>query len=220
MPLAAQMIIFDCDGVLVDSEVLSVQAMAAVLKEAGVPATTTMIAAHFGMKQADILLRIATETETDIPADVPERIWPATRRLFERELKPMPGVAAFLARLDGTKRCVASSSAPERIRASLALTGLDTFFGENVFSSHQVARGKPAPDLFLFAAQSMDVDPRHCVVIEDSPYGVEAARAAGMAVFGFGGGSHIAPGHAEQLLAGGAASVETNYDALAQRMLG
>ena len=219
MPTACDMIIFDCDGVLVDSEVLSVEAMRQVLNDGGVPATAEMIAACFGMKQADILLRIATETGTAIPERVTEQLWPATRLLFEKSLRPMPGVADFLTRLDGHKRCVASSSNPERIRVSLALTGLDRFFGEDIFSSHQVARGKPAPDLFLFAAESMRADPLRCLVIEDSIFGIQGARAAGMTAFGFGGGSHIQAGHAEVLIAGGAEAVENSYDALARRIL-
>ena len=216
MALACDMVIFDCDGVLVDSEVLSVDAMQGVLVEAGVPVTKAMIVACFGMKQADILLQLASETSTDIPADVPAKLWPATALLFERELQPMPGVTAFLDRLGPTKVCVASSSNPERIRVSLALTGLDRFFGDHVFSSHQVARGKPAPDLFLFAAASMGVEPRNCLVIEDSIFGVRGARAAGMTALGFSGGSHIQPGHAEILLAGGAAAVAPTYEDLAR----
>jgi HAD superfamily hydrolase (TIGR01509 family) len=219
MAIAFDMIIFDCDGVLVDSEVLSVEAMRQVLNEAGVPVTAEMIARCFGMKQADILLRIEEETATAIPAGVAESLWPATRRLFERDLQPMPGIVAFLTQLDGVKRCVASSSNPERIRVSLALTGLDRFFGESIFSSHQVARGKPAPDLFLFAAQSMGAEPRRCIVIEDSIFGVQGARAAGMQAFGFGGGSHIQAGHSEILLAGGATAVEKSYEALARLIL-
>lgn len=219
MPMACDLIIFDCDGVLVDSEVLSVRAMQAVLNEAGVPATADMIAGCFGMKQADILLRIEEATGTAVPSDVPEQIWPATRKLFEQELQPMPGIIEFLASLGDRKRCVASSSNPERIRTSLSLTGLDAFFGEKIFSSHQVARGKPAPDLFLLAARSMDVDPARCIVIEDSIFGVQGARAAGMEAFGFGGGSHIQAGHSEILVAGGATAVEKSYDALARRIL-
>ena len=220
MALACDLIIFDCDGVLVDSEVLSIGAMCQVLNDAGVPATEAMIASCFGMKQADILLRVSEATETDIPEGVPERLWPATRAWFEQSLKPMPGVADFIGRLDGTQRCVASSSQPERIRVSLGLTGLDGLFGENIFSSSQVARGKPAPDLFLFAATKMGVAPERCLVIEDSIYGVQGARAAGMTAYGFGGGSHIQPGHSEILLQGGAAHVETTWDALGRRIFG
>ena len=104
------LVIFDCDGVLVDSEVLSVKAMREVLEAAGVMATDVMIGRCFGMKQADILARVAQETGTAIPDDVPAQIWPATRRWFESALKPMPGVADFLTRLGDTPRCVASSS--------------------------------------------------------------------------------------------------------------
>ncbi len=213
------LIIFDCDGVLVDSEVLSVRAMQKVLNDAGVPVTESMIMACFGMKQADILLRIAEDTAMDIPAGVSERLWPATKRLFETDLQAMPGIADFLERAKDVKRCVASSSNPERIRASLALTRLDGYFGEAIFSSHQVARGKPAPDLFLFAAANMGVEPGRCVVIEDSIFGVRGALAAGMTPFGFGGGSHIQAGHTEILLQGGAVHVEKTWDALARRIL-
>ena len=166
--MTPQMIVFDCDGVLVDSEVLSIRAMTGVLKDAGVPVTYGMIARYFGMKQADILIKLADETGANIGVEVAERIWPAIRDLFERELRPMPGVIEFLERHSEVKRCVASSSSPERIRNSLRLTGLTGYFNEAIFSSSQVARGKPAPDLFLFAAATMDVDPRSCVVIEDS----------------------------------------------------
>ena len=101
------------------------------------------------------------------------------------------------------RRCVASSSAPARLRHSLSLTGLLRYFEPHVFSATQVARGKPAPDLFLFAAASMQRAPAACVVIEDSVPGVQAAVAAGMRVIGFTGGGHCRPGHAERLRAAG-----------------
>lgn len=214
------MIVFDCDGVLVDSEVLSVRAMTAVLNDAGVPVTYPMIARYFGMKQADILLKLAEETGADIGIDVAERIWPATRDLFERELRPMPGVVEFLERHQHIKRCVASSSSPERIRNSLRVTGLLSFFGDDIFSSTQVARGKPAPDLFLFAAAKMDVDPRSCVVVEDSQYGVRGAIAAGMTPIGFVGGSHIESHHADALVEAGAVHVEDSWAAVERRIFG
>ncbi len=202
--MTPQMIVFDCDGVLVDSEVLSIRAMTGVLNDAGVPVTYAMIARYFGMKQADILIKLAEETGANIGVDVAERIWPAIRELFEQELRPMPGVIEFLERHSKVKRCVASSSSPERIRNSLRLTGLRGYFGEDIFSSSQVARGKPAPDLFLFAAASMAVAPERCVVIEDSLAGIAGARAAGMTVFGFHGGSHCRDGYAETLRQAGA----------------
>jgi HAD superfamily hydrolase (TIGR01509 family) len=214
------LVIFDCDGVLVDSEVLSVRAMTAVLREAGVPATAPMIGRCFGMKQADILAYVARETETDVPDGVAEAIWPATRALFERDLVPMPGVVRFLSRLGDHPHCVASSSSLERIRFSLARTGLDAFFGDAVFSSQQVARGKPAPDLFLFAAAQMSVAPAGAVVIEDSVYGVQGARAAGMRAVGFLGGSHIQPNHDQALARSGAEAAERDYAAVERRIFG
>ena len=219
MPIDCDLIIFDCDGVLVDSEVLAVEAMQGVLNDAGVPATESMISGSFGMKQADTLMLIAMKTGIDIPADVPEQLWPATRALFERHLRPMPGIAAFIEAVGEKKRCVASSSNPDRIRVSLHLVGLESAFGDHLFSSHQVARGKPAPDLFLFAAETMGVEPHRCVVIEDSIFGVEAAKAAGMTALGFTGGSHIEEGHADVLIAGGAAAVAGDFDTLARTIL-
>ncbi|UDL94477.1 HAD family hydrolase [Lichenihabitans sp. PAMC28606] len=212
------LLIFDCDGVLVDSEQLAFAAFVDVLNRAGVPATTAMVADCFGMKQADVLQKIAQATHMDIPDGVTEALWPATRRAFERDLQPTQGVKAFLDRLDGVKRCVASSSNPERIRLSLELTGLAGYFDEAVFSSHQVARGKPAPDIFLFAARKMGVAPDRCIVIEDSVFGAEGGTAAGMRVIGYVGGSHIPSGHSAGLLAAGAASAEATWSDVAQRI--
>ena len=108
---------------------------------------------------------------------------------FRSDLKPIPGIAEALARIGG-KRCVASSSQLERIRLSLEITGLRDFFEPHIFSASMVARGKPAPDLFLHVAREMGVAPENCTVIEDSPAGIAAAKAAGMRVFAFAGGSH------------------------------
>ncbi len=218
--MTSDMIVFDCDGVLVDSEVLSVEGMVSALNAAGVPATAPMIARFYGMKQADILLKISEETGRDIGADVGPSIWPATRALFDTELKPMPGLADFVGRHADVPRCVASSSSLERIRHSLGLTGLLPLFGEAIFSSQQVARGKPAPDLFLFAAARMGIDPERCVVVEDSPYGVQGAVAAGMRAIGFSGGSHIQDHHVALLKEAGAAHVERDWTGVEKRIFG
>ena len=214
------LVIFDCDGVLVDSEVLSLRSMCRVLNAAGVPATEAMIGRRFGKKQKDILAHVAEDTGMTIPDDVDAAIWPATRVLFEAELAPMPGVARFLERLGDRPRCVASSSSLERIRFSLTRTGLIDFFGDNIFSSQQVKNGKPAPDLFLFAAERMGVAPERAVVIEDSIYGVQGARAAGMRAVGFLGGSHIQPLHDRALAKSGAESAEPDYTAVERRIFG
>ena len=212
------LVIFDCDGVLVDSERLAVEAFVQVLRDAGIEATLEMVEGCFGKKQADILLSISEQTGQDIPVAVAERIWPVTRGYFERSLTAMPGISVFLSQLGGMKRCVASSSNPERITASLSLTGLDGYFADAVFSSHHVARGKPAPDLFLLAATTMAVEPGRCLVIEDSIYGVQGAVAAGMTALGFVGGSHIPQGHDEELRKHGAAAVESSWDRVGRRI--
>ncbi len=214
------LVIFDCDGVLVDSGVLAVEAFCAVLVAAGVPAEPPMIARCFGMKQGDILASVARDTGVPVPDSVAEALWPATRALFDRGLRPMPGVADFIARLGDRPRCVASSSSLERIRFSLAKTGLADAFGEHVFSSQMVARGKPAPDLFLLAAERMGVAPERCAVIEDSIFGVEGARAAGMRALGFLGGSHILADHGAKLLARGAEAALRTFDEIERRLFG
>ena len=119
--------------------------------------------------------------------------------LYRQELRANPGLPEVLGKLT-TPFCVASSSTPERIRLSLELTGLLPFFGDRIYSATMVKNGKPAPDLFLHAAAAMGVSPERCIVIEDSPAGITAAKAAGMAVFGYLGGSHVGPAGLHALL--------------------
>jgi HAD superfamily hydrolase (TIGR01509 family) len=198
-----ELIIFDCDGVLVDSEVLSARVFKAVLSEIGVEAPSSVIEGAIGLKQADIFARITAATGRAIGPETMAQLWPRTRLLFEAELQATAGLALFLDGLE-TPHCVASSSHLERIRLSLQLTRLERYFGDAIFSTHQVARGKPAPDVYLHAAKTMRADPARCVVIEDSLPGVQGARAAGMTPIGFLGGSHIRPGHEKTLREGGA----------------
>lgn len=212
-----ELVIFDCDGVLVDSELLASRAMCSVLQGRGVAVAPEMIAECVGMKRDDILARIAERTGTAIDPATADDIWPATRALFLEELKPAPGIESFLGRLP-YRRCVASSSDKVRIRLSLEVTGLLRFFGDDLFSSHEVARGKPAPDLFEHAARRMQAHPERCVVIEDSPFGVQGARAAGMTVIGYIGGSHVQEAHAEVLFKAGAHHVEADWDAIGRHI--
>jgi HAD superfamily hydrolase (TIGR01509 family) len=209
------LVIFDCDGVLVDSEVLSRRGFQIVLDEAGITVPDGVIETSIGLKQADIFARIAAAAGKEIGPEIMARLWPRTRELFEAELQPTRGLIAFLESLEGA-RCVASSSHPERIRLSLALAGLDRFFGGSVFSAYQVARGKPWPDLFLFAAASMGVAPDRCAVVEDSVPGVRAAVAAGMRVLGYVGGQHIGEGHDLALKEAGASLVAGSWTKVAR----
>ena len=204
---AADLVIFDCDGVLVDSEVVACRVDAEVLSEAGIPITAAEVAERFiGTTMSQMLATLSAEHAVELPPDLVGRLQGRLEAAFERELRPLPGAAELLAALT-LPSCVASSSGPERLAQSLGLAGLADHFGPRVFSARSVARGKPAPDLFFYAAERMAVAPERCLVIEDSLSGVTAAVAAGMAVTGFTGGSHCGPGHGERLRSAGAAQV-------------
>jgi HAD superfamily hydrolase (TIGR01509 family) len=183
------LVIFDNDGVLVDSERLANGILAALLTEAGLPYTLEQAVHEF---MGGSLARVRTAAEdrlgTPLPTDFEDRYH---QRLFEgfADLVAIDGVARVLDELDaaGTAYCVASSGDHERIRTALTAVSLYERFQGHVFSAQDVAHGKPAPDLFLHAAAAMGVEPAGCLVVEDSPLGVEAARAAGMRVVGYAG---------------------------------
>ena len=209
------LVIFDCDGVLVDSEMLAHELLAEMMTELGRPTTTAEAIREFaGRSLTDILKLIEGVLGRKLPDEVGRRYG---RRLVDRlrhELKPVSGVKAAIAELP-YRRCVASSSSIERIRLSLEVTGLMPLFDGNIFSATQVAHGKPAPDLYLFAARSMGAAPGECIVVEDSPLGVSAAVSAKMEVIGFVGGGHATHNLAENLLAAGARTVLSSMSALA-----
>jgi HAD superfamily hydrolase (TIGR01509 family) len=200
-----EVVIFDCDGVLVDSEPIALAVVRRLLGEAGFQISDAETRERFlGMSQDTVLKRLDSELAAPLPPKFSERLSQQILAAFGRELKGIDGVKQAVQRL-GARVCVASSSAPARIRYSLKVTGLEPLFAPNTFSASQVTNGKPHPDLFLFAARAMDVRPADCLVIEDSVAGVTAARAAGMTAFGFVGGSHSwGPVHAAQLTAAGA----------------
>jgi HAD superfamily hydrolase (TIGR01509 family) len=207
-----KLVIFDCDGVLVDSEPVSALAYQIVYRRHGVDLSLDMFRRCIGMKQTDILALLHSLTGVALPPESIAEIWPETRKLFEGQLRATDGLAGFLGSL-AQEKCVASSSSLERINFCLGLTGLLKFFpGDQIFSSSMVKRGKPAPDLFLHAAEKLGLAPLHCVVIEDSPYGVEGGLAAGMQVIGYTGGSHSEPTHEPRLRKAGAQHVCETWD--------
>lgn len=198
---APSLVIFDCDGVLVDSEVLSLRVTREVLAEAGcVLSEEEAYANLLGRSLSSMITWLAEARQLEVDdallAEMRGRLYPC----FETALRPIAGVAEAIAALP-CKVCVASSSVPDRIALSLGVTGLAPLFGDQVFSATMVARGKPAPDLFLHAARVMGVPPDACAVIEDSPAGITAARAAGMRVAGFVGGSHAGPANLRRAVA-------------------
>lgn len=184
------LVIFDCDGVLVDSEPVSVAVLIDMLAHLGVQMTEEEAYQRFlGRSLANMTATLWEEYGIETDIDFLEHMRSALFERFRLELKAIDGIAETLDRLN-VPRCVASSSQPERIRYSLGLTGLIEKFEPHIFSATMVKNGKPAPDLFLHAAHEMGAAPANCIVIEDSPAGIAAAKAAGMCVFAFTGGSH------------------------------
>jgi HAD superfamily hydrolase (TIGR01509 family) len=187
------LVIFDCDGVLVDTERIAVRIDVVVLARLGWTLTEAEVIDRFmGRTDAEMTRQIETHLGRRLPPDWEEPFRHLYRDAFAAELAPVPGIVEALDAI-ALPTCVASSGTHEKIRFTLGLTGLYERFAGRIFSASEVARGKPAPDLFLHAASRMGVAPADCAVVEDSRYGVEAARAAGMRAFGYAGG--LAPRH-------------------------
>ena len=183
------LVIFDNDGVLVDSEPISNRLLAAYLTELGHPTSyEESIRDYMGSAMHRIHELVLERTGQRLPEDFDDTFHARVFTAFEQELVAVAGASETLEKLaaDGVPYCVASSGSHERIRVGHRTTGLDRWFDDGrIFSSQDVGRGKPAPDLFLYAAERMGVAPERCVVVEDSPLGVQAAVAAGMDVYGF-----------------------------------
>jgi HAD superfamily hydrolase (TIGR01509 family) len=207
-------VIFDCNGVLVDSEPLATAIVSQEFMRAGFPLTPDIVARYFtGRRPADMFAEVEAAAGRKLPPDFAITVATATLRRFRVELRATRHAAYALSWLRGPK-CVASSSSIDRIRVSLDSTDLLRFFEPNLFSASEVRNGKPAPDLLLLAAGRMRVNPSECIVVEDSIVGVAAGIAAGMTVIGFVGGSH-ATGHlGNHLRAAGASAVITDLRAL------
>ncbi|HJU19156.1 MAG TPA: HAD-IA family hydrolase [Stellaceae bacterium] len=203
-----ELVIFDCDGVLLDSEIIFARVLAEWLGRAGFGAVSVAegLALGFGRDRDGLSAAVETRFGRPLPEGFFETMREYTAEVFARELQPMAGIAELLAGL-AVPRCVASNGHHERVRQRLALADLLRFFEPHVYGASQVARGKPAPDLFLFAAARLGAAPGRCLVIEDSPAGVAAAHAAGMTALGFCGGSHCPADHAQILLAAGCTQV-------------
>jgi HAD superfamily hydrolase (TIGR01509 family) len=203
--LSFDLIIFDCDGVLVDSEIISCRAHAATLTRHGYPITEDQVFDRFlGRSMRQATLEVEAELGRSLPDDFHTQVYAEIFQAFATSLQATPHIVETLAAIT-LPACVASSGPPEKISASLNRVGLYGRFAPHIFSAVQVKHGKPAPDLFLFAAEQMKVSPARCLVIEDSVSGIAAACAAGMIVLGYHGGSHCRPGHADTLRAAGAA---------------
>jgi HAD superfamily hydrolase (TIGR01509 family) len=200
------LIIFDCDGVLVDSEVISCRAHADMLTRHGYPITSDQVLKRFlGVADHETRAIVEREMGRKLPDDIGVQMEQGALDRYATELVAIPHIGEAIAAINLPK-CVASSGTPEKIRHGLTCAGLYDQLAPHIFSATQVERGKPAPDLFLFAAQQMGVPPMKCIVVEDSIPGITGARAAGMTVLGFHGGSHCPPGYGDTLRHAGAHS--------------
>jgi HAD superfamily hydrolase (TIGR01509 family) len=216
-----RLVIFDCDGVLVDSEILACNVQARAVTNYGLPLSGAEVAGRFlGMSARDMRASLEADLGRSLPSDHEARCAAELFALFRRELRPVKGMTDLVAALCAADhpRCVASRSSPERIALALEVVGLHEAFKPHVFSSSMVVRGKPAPDLFLHAANLMGFAPKRCVVIEDSPNGVRAARTAGMLAVGFLGGTHCPPAHSENLAEAGAQRICLDADELSEAL--
>lgn len=188
---APQLVIFDCDGVVVDSEIISARVLIALLAELGVQTDPTFVFNHcLGRSFPTVAKHLAGAFDLTLPEGFEADYRTRLLQVFETELRPMPGLRPVLSGLN-VPFCIASSSSPERVQRSLTLTGLYPYFTDRIFTASQVSRGKPAPDLFLLAAETLGIKPQNALVIEDSIVGVEAGLAAGMRVLRFTGGGHM-----------------------------
>lgn len=190
---APRLLIFDCDGVLVDSEILAVEALCELAAARGAPVTPEIVYRDcLGRSPKDCAEALRANHGVPEPDSLLTEMTALLAARSRERLKAIPGAAesALEARRRGARICVASSSPPSRLEISLKVAGLWEIFAPHVFSAAEVKRGKPAPDLFLHAAAALGVAPERCLVIEDSPAGIEAAKAAGMRVAGFLGGAH------------------------------
>jgi len=206
---APELVIFDCDGVLVDSEIIAARVESALITEAGhaIDAETIM-ERYSGLTVQDMLVAIERESGVPFQVSLIDRMREETDRRLAAEVRPVEGAARAVAAVR-VPRCVCSNSRPERIELMLGRAGLLPLFEGHIFSARDpaVARPKPAPDVFLHATKSMGADPHRTFVIEDTVYGIAGAREAGMRVIGFTGGAHSFPGHADVLTEAGAETV-------------
>jgi HAD superfamily hydrolase (TIGR01509 family) len=205
------LIIFDCDGVVIDSMRLLTEVESEAYESVGINMSPKELALRFsGVGDFEVYRILAQETGRVIPPDMAARIERRKKEVFAERLKPVDGIREAVAAIETTPRCIASGTAVDLLHYSLRIAGLYDLFAPHIYSAEMVPRGKPCPDLFLHAANEMGYAPETCLVIEDGVAGVKAGRAAEMRVFGFTGGSHCDPEHADRLKAAGAELVFSN----------
>lgn len=209
-------VIFDCDGVLVDSEILASQASLRMLEPYGINMTPQEYAhLYAGKKEEDILASVQKDFNINLPDDFLSKVRLEIEHSLDHDLQAIPGVVETISPLPVTK-AVVSNSRLVRVISSLKVAGLTELFGKKLFAAEMVERPKPAPDVYLYAASELGVKPAECLVVEDSQSGVTAAHSAGMQVIGFLGASHIPDSHEKTVREVGAFTVASSMEELAQ----
>jgi HAD superfamily hydrolase (TIGR01509 family) len=204
-------LIFDCDGVLIDSEIVVCRLVAESFTRLGHPLAVEDVIRRFaGRPEPDMIAEIERDWGRPVPPEYFDAIRARTAEAYATELRAVPHAAETLRRIK-VPVCVASSSYPEKLRLGLESVGLYDRFAPNLVSATYVARGKPAPDVFVYAAGWMRTPIAECLVVEDSLPGVRAAKAAGLRVVGFTGGAHCGPEHRDRLIEAGAEQVLADF---------
>jgi beta-phosphoglucomutase-like phosphatase (HAD superfamily) len=206
-------LIFDFDGVVADSEALANTVLAETVTALGRQTTLDeALTRYMGKRWQEVVALIEDDIGQAVPDGFSDSLKLATLKRFRAELREVQGAGAFIRYFAHLSRCIASSSSLDRLQVCLDVLGLADEFCDHVFSADMVERGKPHPDIFLFAARKIQVSPENCLLIEDSASGVMAGRAAGMTVVGLCAGSHARPGHAQKLSDAGARFTAATWD--------
>jgi HAD superfamily hydrolase (TIGR01509 family) len=210
-------LIFDFDGVIADSEAIANTVLAEIVTGLGDSTNLDQALARYsGRRWDEVVAAIEAAVGKPLPADFPDQLKFATLERFRTDLKEVGGAREFIRRFSHIPRCIASSSSIDRLQLCLAVLELEAEFGESVFSADMVERGKPHPDIFLFAADKLGAHPNSCLVIEDSANGVKAAVAAGMVAVGLCAASHIREGHDVRLRDAGAVHLAHSWSEVEQ----
>jgi HAD superfamily hydrolase (TIGR01509 family) len=208
-------LIFDFDGVIADSEAIANTVLAEAVSRLGHPTTLDQALARYsGRRWNEVVAEIEAATGRALPSTFSDELKRATLDRFRTDLKEVSGAANFIRRFSHLPRCIASSSSLDRLQLCITVLALQAEFGSHVFSADMVARGKPHPDIFLFAADKLGVKPRECLVIEDSAGGIRAAIAAGMTAVGLCAASHVRDGHDLKLKHAGAVHLADSWSAV------
>jgi HAD superfamily hydrolase (TIGR01509 family) len=206
-------LIFDFDGVIADSEAIANTVLAEIVTGLGHATTLDQSLSRFAHRRWDeVIAEIEAAIGKPLPSDFSGDLKRATLDRFRTDLKEVSGAAAFIRRFAHIPRAIASSSSVDRLQLCLSVLGMEAEFADRVFSADMVVRGKPHPDIFLLAATRLGVSPARCLVIEDSPGGIQAAVAAGMTAVGLCAASHIREGHDVKLRDAGAVHLAQSWE--------